>query len=439
MSQAIWHTIHNHKDAPSTCGVYQYWEKDKILYIGKAINLKARLAGHAQNAKLDEKERNIVSSATEIRYTEVDSEFLALLLEAKLIREHMPPYNRIWKDDKTYLYIVINTKDAFPRPRFARAHELSFSTHDLTSKLKTFGPFPNTQVAEEVLRAIRRLIPFCMAKNIGKHACFYSKIGLCNPCPSNIQKLTLPECDIQKKQYRSQIRQVIKILEGNIDPVIKDFSNKMKVYSVNQDFEGALAIRNKIERFTKFVAHHSFRTSETISYNTSQTKIDSLKNILSTINYQLSSLNRIEFYDASNSGFHDSTVSMVVATSGLLDRGQFRRFSIKNPRINNDFDRLLEAMSRRLKNKTWDKPDLIVVDGGTPQLRKLQPIFDLLPTPIPYLGLAKRPNRLVTLEGQTLKVDPHMPGFQLLLELQGEAHRFANSYRRILENKRVNS
>lgn len=439
MSQLQWQSIKDHKSAPSTCGVYQYWQNDKLLYIGKAINLKARLASHAQNARLDEKERAIVSGATEIKYTEVDSEFLALLLESALIREHMPPYNRIWKDDKTYLYIAIDTKDPYPRPYFARAHTLKKSNFEKrNSKLKIFGPFPNTNIAEEVLRAIRRLIPFCMSKSIGRHKCFYSKIGLCDPCPATIQATN----DIGlKKQYRKQIFQVIKILSGNIDPVIKDLTRDLKTASNKQDYETALKLRTKIERFTRFISHHTFRENTTISYNTAAEKVSSLTDILSPFTLSLSINPRIECYDASNSSLHDSVVSMVVSVGGLIDRGQYRRFKIKNPRANNDFDRLYEAIARRLKNKTWDKPDLIVIDGGTPQLRKLQPLFDQLTTPIFFLGLAKHPDHLVIPDNngdfKNVQPDKFNLGFRHLQELRDEAHRFANSYRKVLQSKRT--
>lgn len=438
MPNLIWKAITDHKVAPSTCGVYQYWQKDKLLYIGKAINLKTRLASHAQNAKLDDKERAIVGAATEIRYAEVDSEFLALLLEASLIREHMPPYNRIWKDDKTYLYIVIDTNDPYPRPRFARAHELTNTKFKIQiTRYNFFGPFPSTAIAEEVLRVIRRLIPFCMAKKVGKHKCFYSKIGLCDPCPATIQATNNQNL---KKQYRKQIFQVIKILSGNIDPVIKDLHRDLKVASANQDFESALKLRNKINRFTRFISHHTFRENTTISYNTSQQKIDSLVNILNSVYKIPNTIKRIECYDASNNSFYDSVVSMVVSVGGLIDRGQYRRFKIKNPRANNDFDRLTEALTRRLKNTTWDHPDLIVIDGGTPQLRRLRELFDQLPTPINYIGLAKHPDHLVipTTNGEFKKLQPdrHDLGFRHLQELRDEAHRFANSYRKILEKKR---
>lgn len=439
MTHLIWQTITNHRDAPSTCGVYQYWSGDKLLYIGKAINLKARLASHAQNARLDEKERAIVTATTEIRYTEVDSEFLALILEAQLIRETMPPYNRIWKDDKTYLYIVIDTGDEYPRPHFARAHTLNNPKSTKTNpKQKIFGPFPSTQVAEEVLRAIRRLIPFCMSKRVGKQSCFYSKIGLCDPCPAHVVRLGDQGL---KKRYRQQIFQVIKILSGSIDPVIKDLTRQIKLAASVQDFETALVIRSKIERFTRFISHHTFRENNTISYNTSLSKITALQSLLSTFDIQLSPNARLECYDASNSSMHDSVVSLVVSTNGQIDRGQYRRFKIKNPRAISDFDRLAEAVERRLKNKTWPKPDLIVIDGGTPQLKRLQQIFDRQEEPIAYLGLAKHPDHLVIPKRdggyQTVQPDRFDLGFRHLQELRDEAHRFANNYRRVLEKKRT--
>ena len=331
MNQVDWITITDLKEAPGTCGVYQYWAGDTLLYIGKAINLKARLTSHSQNAKLDAKEAAIVAGDT-IKYALCDSEFKALILESELIRKFRPPHNRIWKDDKSYLYIIIDLSDPFPRPHFARAHELPSTIYHLRSKIKTYGPFPSGKIAEEVLRAIRRLIPFCMAIKVGKHPCFYSRIGLCNPCPANILKSPSTIHDLQSKIYRRQIRQVVKILEGDVDPVIKDLTIHMKEASAKQDFETALELRTKIERFERFITTHSF-TDRHFSYNNSSAKLEILETTLRSTIDNLQSLHRIECYDASNSDIHDSVVSMTVMTDGLLDNGQYRRFKIKNPQI----------------------------------------------------------------------------------------------------------
>lgn len=447
MSQITWQTIKDFHDAPTTCGVYQYWKNGDLLYIGKAINLKARLSSHAQNAKLDVKEAAIVTGDT-IKYTLCDTEFKALMLESKLIRTLKPPHNRSWKDDKSYLYIVLDLVDPFPRPKFARAHDLITSLESLPTNQKVFGPFPSANIAEEVLRAIRRLIPFCMSKRVTSRPCFYSRIGLCNPCPSGNYKGR----NLVKKQYRGHIKQVIKILEGNVDPVIKDLTLEMKKFSANEDFESALKIRTSIERFTRFITTHSF-TDRHFSYNNAAKKIDSLRSVLSAYLGD-QPLDRIECYDASNSSIYDSVVSMTVMTNGLLDNGQYRRFRIKNPLARSDFDRLDEALVRRLKNKGWEKPDLIVIDGGVPQLRRLQKIFDKESYPPRYLGLAKHPDRLVIpsamalnflISGSqpaapdflTIKLPPDHPGLQLLQQLRDEAHRYANAYRKILEKKRT--
>ena len=458
MTKLIWSTIHDFRDAPGTCGVYEYWKDNELLYIGKAINLKARLSSHAQNAKLDAKEAAIVAGDT-IKYTLCDTEFKALLLESELIRQFRPPHNRVWKDDKSYLYIIIDLADPFPRPHFARAHELAPSSQVNNSSSRAqsrdpstsirmtriFGPFPSGNIADEVLRAIRRLIPFCMAKRVTTHPCFYSRIGLCNPCPSGHYK----DPSFVKKQYRSQIRQVIKILEGSIDPVIKSLTLQMRQASDKQDFESALQLRTKIERFEHFITTHSF-TDRHFSYNNASAKLASLQSVLA-LHYKdrPRNMHRIECYDASNAAMFDSVVSMTVMTDGLLDNGQYRRFKIKNPRAVSDFDRLDEAITRRLKNKTWPTPDLIVIDGGAPQLRRLQRIFDQQPDPPLYLGLAKHPDRLIVPAPIVpnvrnfrdpfiaIKLPSNHPGLQLLEQLRDEAHRFANAYRKILEKKRT--
>ncbi len=442
MSQLNWYTILEASDAPTTAGVYMYMKASTPLYIGKAVNLKARLASHVQNAKLDAREAAYVTGAADIRYAETDTEFKALLLEASLIQKYQPRYNRALKDDKSYLYIVINTSDEFPKPVLARAHDLQRQNNTykiVNKKYKVFGPFPNSYVAEEVLRTIRRLVPFCQQKSRSKNsrACFYHHLGLCDPCPSTI---TTAE---DKRRYRHQIFQVIHILEGNIDPVIAALTKDMKAASAREDFESALRLRQKIERFTRYIESHSFSRGEHISYNTADLRLNALRTLLSSSISHLESLSRIEAYDASHLGMADATVSMVVATDGLLDRGAYRRFRVKNPRAVSDFDRLEEAMVRRLKNTHWPAPDLIVIDGGTPQLRRLQRVFDQLPSPPRYLGLAKHPDRLI-LQGPSLKesnwvtihVPSNNPGLHLLEELRDEAHRFANNYRKVLGRKR---
>lgn len=441
MSQSVWIKVKNNKESlrevPLLCGVYRYWAGDRIIYVGKSIAIKARLASHAQNARYDAKERAIVQGATHIDYTTTDNEFKALLLESQEIKENLPIYNRILKDDKSLLYIVINTKDEFPKPRLLRATDLKASAQ--TKKTRIFGPFPTTQIAESVLSSIRRLIPFCTQKIVGKRGCFYSHLGLCNPCPSNIKT------DTEKTIYRKNIFRIIKILDGHIEPVIKSLTLEMNRASRIKNFETALKLRNKITNFERFITTHSFSDKRVLSYHSADSALASLR-----LHLDLGSgpLSRIECYDASHSAFQDSVVAMVVATSGEQDRAEYRRFRLKRTTNKSDFDQLEEAIIRRFRN-SWPRPDLIVIDGGTPQLRKLQRVLDQIESPPLMIGIAKHPDHLVvphydnsnrsSVTYTSLNLPLNDPGLNLLQSLRDEAHRFGNQYRIILEKKSKNN
>lgn len=435
MPDLIWTTILNPKDVPTTAGVYQYVQGKEIIYIGKAVNLRARLNTHAQAARHDEHER-LITNADTIRYTETDTEFKALLLEASLIQKYLPRYNRALRDDKSYLYIFIDTGEDYPKPKLFRSRDLD--SRRLSKKTRIFGPFPSTKVAEEVLKVIRRLIPFCQQASVGKRACFYSHLGLCNPCPSTIQQFSFRECKLLTRKYRQQIFQIIRILEGKIDPVIKDLQKELEKASASLDFEKSIELRDKIFNFQSYIQNHSFSDRRVLEYSNSDKDLAELEKLLRLYFPLLVSLKRIECYDASTFALSHSVVSMVVATEGSLDKGQYRRFRVKNVRAVSDFDMLEEALVRRLKNPRWGIPNLILIDGGRPQLRRLQPLLDKQEEPPLMVGIAKHPDKLVfLLDKEYLTVDlPRDSGATHLLErLRDEAHRFGNSYRKILEQK----
>lgn len=430
MNKIFWTTITDYHDAPTTTGVYEYLKNGEIIYIGKASNLKSRLATHAQTARLDEHER-LITSADTIRYCQTDTEFKALLLEASLIQEYLPKYNRALRDDKSYLYIVINPNDEFPKPQLARARDLNLKQS--SKYLRIFGPFPGARIALEVLKIIRRLIPFCQQKKLGNRGCFYSKIGLCHPCPNTIHT------EGDKKLYRRQVFQVIKVLEGKIDPVIKDLENELDRLNQPETYEQALILRDKINRFKSTMVNHTFSDRRIISLSSADEDISSLHKVLKPYFPALNSLARIECFDASTFAFRHSVVSMVVSTNGLPDKGEYKRFRIKNPRASSDFEMLEEALTRRFKNKNWPTPDLIVIDGGRPQLRRLQRVLDQLESPPPMVGIAKHPDKLVipTVEGFTTVILSRNSGALRLLErLRDEAHRFGNLYRKVLMKKK---
>src|SRR3989338_677489 len=189
---------------PNTIGLYLFKNNKAINYIGKSVNNKERL---------------IIKNSNKIGTIITESEFKALILEAKLIRQLQPKYNSIWKDDKSPLYIKITAKDEFPKVGLVRKESDKQNLY--------FGPFSSVRMVEKIINDIRRIIPFCTQKKISRKACFYSKIGLCNPCPNEIINLA------DKKCYQKNINQVISILNGNVKKIINNLNKRLNVLIKN--------------------------------------------------------------------------------------------------------------------------------------------------------------------------------------------------------------
>jgi len=411
-----------YKLLPSVNGVYFFFQKEKILYIGKSNNLRARITTHFKSSNIDRKEGLIIGQTDRLGYIVTDSEFNALILEARLINQFQPKYNVIWKDDKSHLYIKINTDDPYPKIILVRKEETK------TKKADYFGPFSSVRTVEEILREIRKIFPFCQQKKLGRRPCFYSKIGLCNPCPSNIEKEEDSVRVQLKKIYRHNIFKVIKILQGKSKIVEKSLEQEIKLLSKTTDYEKAINYRNKLVNLKNLLKHHL--PEKNIYYsNRSKLKLANLSDNLKKYFLQIKSLKRIEAYDVSNLSFRETTASMVVFTNGIADKGLYRRFKIKENRVQSDFFYLLEALRRRMHHN-WPKPDLIIVDGGKPQLSIISNFFIKENIKIPLIGIAKNPDRIIAAVDNWPKVffKADDPGFLLIREVRDEAHRFARKY-----------
>lgn len=421
-------------DVPNTTGVYLFYKNDSIIYIGKSNNLKARLKSHFENAKLDQKEALITGTATRIECIITDSDFNAILLESSLIKKYTPLYNSRWRDDKSYLYIKITVKDDYPKIYPVRKEEDHRSLY--------FGPFSSNQNVSEILKEVRRIFPFCTQKKLSKRACFYAKIGYCRPCPNEINKITDATLKTKlKTAYRKNIRQVIKVLNGQTDLILSSLYKKLNGLRHSQSYEEAITVRDKIARFENLLTSRSFQT-ENFSYNLSEKSTVALLAIIRLYYSQVIKLSRIECYDISNAGGKDATASLVVYNDGLVDKSQYRRFKIKNTSLRSDFEMLDETLTRRFTGHTvrnkWPTPDLIVIDGGKPQLRFIQRTMAKLDLAIPFIGIAKRPDRLIIGHDlSTIRPKINNLGFNLVRAIRDESHRFAKKYHLHLRNKKM--
>lgn len=416
---------------PTTTGIYIFRNTREILYIGKSVNLKARVLSHIENAKMDVKEAAIINNATILECIITDSEFKALLLESRLIQKYLPPYNSIWKDDKSYLYVKVTVKETFPKIYPVRREN--------DGKSRYFGPFHSMRTVEEILKEIRKVFPFCTSKKISKRPCFYSKINLCSPCPNAIEnEIDSGQARVLKRQYRNNLRQIIKVLEGNTDLVLKGLYLQLKELKEKGEYEAGIQLRNKIYRFERLIQQPLSISDILPNYNQSRESVSSLEKLLKPYFSELSALHRIECYDMSNMSLKEATSSMVVVVEGLIDKSQYRKFKIKNPDAQSDFEFFEETLKRRFKNN-WEHPNLIVVDGGKPQVRISQKVLDKLDVHIPLIGIAKNPDRLViSKEGlPTLSPPARNLGFNLIKLLRDESHRFAKKYHLYLRDKKI--
>ena len=230
---------------PDSPGVYRFYNSSQeLIYVGKAKNIKKRVNSYfTKRLGLNGKTLRLVSEIESIEYTVADTEFDALLLENNFIKQSLPRYNILLKDDKTFPYICI-LKERFPRIIYTRKYEPDQGEY--------FGPYSSVVAMKNVLDLIRKIysIRTCSLalsqQNIeqGKFkVCLEYHIGNCKgPCVG-LQ---------DEKSYLEEIGQARNILKGNISIVYQHFKNQMHEASVNMEFEKAQRFKEKLNNLDRF-------------------------------------------------------------------------------------------------------------------------------------------------------------------------------------------
>ena len=220
------------KKLPKDPGVYLMKDKDdNIIYVGKAVNLKNRVSSYFRKTNKTDRILKMVSQIDHFEYIVVSNEAEALILECNLIKKNRPKYNVLLKDDKTYPYIKIDVKSDYPNVIITRRL--------LNDGAKYFGPYANPGAAKEMVNFIKEKYKIRQCRNFKSNtrACLNFHIKRClAPCIGNISK----------EDYREQIDEIIDLLEGKTDKIIKDLKNQMKEASENLDFENAAYIRDRM-------------------------------------------------------------------------------------------------------------------------------------------------------------------------------------------------
>lgn len=416
-----------YKFLPQEPGVYLFLDdKDRVLYVGKARNLKNRVSSYFENKNLGTKTGILVSKIVKIEYTQVGSEVESLLLEASYIKKHNPPFNVKMMDGKAYPLIQITIKDKYPKVLVARRTDDPESLY--------FGPYPNPGSMKLVLRTARRIFPFQSVINHKKRICLYNHLGLC-PCPPVFDS---PEL---KKTYSKNIKNLIRFFEGNARSVVKELEKERDNLSEKEKFEAAQKMQRQIDAINLILnpvkRPFEYDINPNLLSDIRKKELDELLENLKNNGVGIKSLNRIECFDISNISGKMSTGSMVVFINGEKDTSSYRRFKI-SPLITgpNDFAMMEEVVRRRMKHfDDWGVPNLIIVDGGKGQISSALKVLRKEHERTPVIGLAKKDEIIITSAFKLIRLPKDSEALKLVMRIRDEAHRFAITYHKKLRSR----
>ena len=213
-------------------------EAGATLYVGKAKNLKARVSSYFRSSALNTKTRALVQKIRDVKVTVTGSETEALLLEQSLIKEQRPPYNIVFRDDKSYPYIYLTSEDEYPRLAFHRGARRKSGRY--------FGPFPSANAVRSTLVTLQKVMRVRQCEDS-----FFRNRS--RPCLQyQMRRCSGPCCGlVSKENYARDLTDAVLFLEGKSDDLINTYANRMETASGQLDFEEAAKYRDQITRLRR--------------------------------------------------------------------------------------------------------------------------------------------------------------------------------------------
>ena len=544
------------ENIPTEPGVYRFFDKDdRVLYVGKAINLKYRLGSYFQSG-LAERTDRMVSEAVRCDWTIVNGEVEALSLEYTWIKQFKPPFNVRFRDDKSYPYLALTINDKFPR--------LFITRQEKRKGIKYYGPYIQAWALRSTHDSLLKVFPVrsCTAGNFerakaSKRQCLLGDIGKCAaPCVGWVSEEEHKELAVKLDKFLSS---------GNTD-LITILENEMAEASKNEEFERAARLRDQVNALTSSMEANEAALSETINADVISLYTEGLHTAASIFKIRAGSIRgsrcwilnqneilegedeltpflvsiysdeelpseliinrevdenlakfltelrgakveirtpqrgeklelsqtvernarysliqylskrandaavsgkaliqiqealaldsaplRIECFDISNTSGTTVVASMVVFEDGQIKKSDYRRFIIETETAKDDTRAMHQVITRRMKRWISDQnveigeiagkfayaPNLIVVDGGAPQVAAAErALLELGITDIALVGLAKRLEE-IWLPGNPdpIILPRNSEGLYLLQRIRDEAHRFAITFHRSRRSK----
>ncbi len=429
--------------------------KEEVLYIGKAKNLRSRVASYFQpSADLSEtrgpKIVEMLNKVETVDYLETETEVDAMLKEARLVKDIRPAYNTDLVDDKTFPYLEITASDDFPGVYITRKPR--------SKGTRLFGPFASAKELRAVFVELQKIFKFRSCnldirtddeKRRFFRPCILYSINQCvAPCGARIEK----------REYKAIIKDVVKFLRSKRTTVLRQLRKQMEEASGATEYEKAAMLRDRIrliERLDRRGTPDEDIQPEVFAADPTEALVK-LQKILDSPN----PIRIIEGIDIATIAGAESVGALVKFIDGRPFKAGYRRFKIKTVKGIDDYAMIAEVVKRRYKyalrgEELW--PDVILIDGGLGQLHAAQTALKELLTAAlgaPYgehaetaekqiinlklAAIAKREEEIYLQRStRPLKLPRHSPVLKLLQYVRDEAHRFAQHYHHILRSKKL--
>ena len=419
---------------PNAPGVYLMKDaQGRVIYVGKAKNLRARAGSYFQKTAVDDKRIcDWVGEIADVDFLGADSEIDALLLEARLIKDIQPKHNQDLKDDKSFPYLQITTGDDFPRVNFTR--------EPLDRGVKLYGPFPRAKSLRGAIQVLQKIFKFrTCSLDIEEgdprwrwfRPCLLHSIDQCT-APCNMR--------IDREAYRKDIRRLRLFLDGKKDVVLAELEAEMKEASKALMFEKAARLRDEVKSLKNLnlrgdLAKHA---QPEVFYVDPRKGLKGLQKVL----HLESTPRTIDCVDIAHLGGTETVGSLVTFIDGLPFKPGYRRYKIKSVKGVDDYASIREVVSRRiqgLQERDEPFPDIFMIDGGKGQLGAALTAFETLGVKPPTLiSLAKQNEEIfVPGRGDPIVLQRRSFSLRLLQYARDEAHRFAQHYHHMLRKKRT--
>lgn len=427
----VCHTMKNapkklEKSLPKLTGIYLFKNKEnKVLYIGKALNLHHRVNSYFQKYTTDWKVQQLLDEYADINYILTPTETEALLLESQLIQQYKPKFNVLLKQGQPFLYILF-TKDEIPQVKLVRNKK---------KKGKYFGPFLQKIPTRKAYRFIMQTFRLNLCNKKIEHGCLDYHIDNCaGSCKPNFDF----------EAYCFRVNLAMDVLKNKHEDFVHKVEEQMKRYTQALEFEKAQHLNEYLQNldiiFQTIQTHfNESKFATDIFVATTPTPYAPLvnKDIAKQLQQFLNlatPVRTIDCFDISHFQSRNMVGSCVRFTDGKPEKHKFRRFKIKTIQQQNDYAALQEIVSRRYCD-TSNIPDLILIDGGKGQLNA---VCSIVPN-ANCVSLAKRKEILYGPQfPDGIHLDVSTDIGKLLIALRDYAHHFAINYHRLRRKKDIN-